>query len=265
MLSGFYTAASGVLNQQRTLNVLTNNISNAKTPGFRAERVVTETFDFELMTRIEKGNTQRIGLDSPIQLVRDVPTIFDTNSLVETGYPMDMAINGEGFFNIQSTISAEEGDGNAPQVEGGSGPILLTRYGSFALDEQGYLILPGVGMVLGQEGPIQVDGSNFVVDGEGKVFNSDGTQAGILQITEPSEDAELAKTSNGLYSVADPNNNAPAVGYQIEQKVLERNNINVNQEYTLAMQAQRAFQACSQALKIMDQMNQKASTSIASL
>lgn len=98
MLSGFYTAASGILNQQRTLNVLTNNISNAKTPGFRAERVVTETFDFELMTRIEKGNTQRIGLDSPIQLVRDVPTIFDTNSLVETGFPMDMAINGEGFF-----------------------------------------------------------------------------------------------------------------------------------------------------------------------
>ncbi len=40
MLSGFYTAASGILNQQRTLNVLTNNISNAKTPGFRAERVV---------------------------------------------------------------------------------------------------------------------------------------------------------------------------------------------------------------------------------
>ena len=60
MLSGFYTAASGILNQQRTLNVLTNNISNAKTPGFRAERVVTETFDFELMTRIEKGNTHRL-------------------------------------------------------------------------------------------------------------------------------------------------------------------------------------------------------------
>ncbi len=153
------------------------------------------------MTRIEKGNTQRIGLDSPIQLVRDVPTIFDTNSLVETGFPMDMAINGEGFFNIQSDIPAEE-DNGGPQVEGGSGPILLTR--SFALDEEGYLILPGVGKVLGQEGPIQVDGSNFVVDGEGKVFNSDGTQVGILQITEPSEDAELDKTSNGLYTIAKP-------------------------------------------------------------
>ena len=264
MLSGFYTAASGILNQQRTLNVLTNNISNAKTPGFRAERVVTETLDFELMTRIEKGNTQRIGLDSPIQLVRDVPTIFDTNSLVETGFPMDMAINGEGFFNIQSDIPAEE-DNGGPQVEGGSGPILLTRYGSFALDEEGYLILPGVGKVLGQEGPIQVDGSNFVVDGEGKVFNSDGTQVGILQITEPSEDAELDKTSNGLYTIANEADNPPATGFQIEQGVLERNNINVNQEYTLAMQAQRAFQACSQALKIVDQMNQKASTSIASL
>lgn len=265
MFSGFYTAASGVLNQQRTLNVLTNNMANAKTPGFRAERVVTETFDFELMTRIEKGNTQRIGLDSPIQLVRDVPTIFDTNSLVETGYPMDMAINGEGFFNIQSTIPAGEDNGGAPQVEGGEGPVLLTRYGSFALDEEKYLILPGVGRVLGQEGPIQVDGSDFVVDGEGKVYNSDGTQVGTLLITQPEEDTQLDKTTNGLYAVADPNNNPAAEGYQIEQKVLERNNININQEYTLAMQAQRAFQACSQALKIVDQMNQKASTSIASL
>ena len=110
-----------------------------------------------------------------------------------------------------------------------------------------------------------MDGSNFVVDGEGKVFNSDGTQVGILQITEPSEDAELDKTSNGLYTIANEADNHPATGFQIEQGVLERNNINVNQEYTLAMQAQRAFQACSQALKIVDQMNQKASTSIASL
>lgn len=265
MFSGFYTAASGVLNQQRTLNVLTNNMANARTPGYRAERVVMETFDFELMTRIEKGNTQRIGVGSPIQLVQDVPTVFDASTLEETGYPMDMAINGEGFFNIQSTIPAEEDNGNAPQVEGGSGPILLTRYGSFALDEEGFLVLPGVGQVLGQEGPIQVDGSNFVVDGEGRVFNSDGTEAGILQITRPSEGAQLDKTSNGLYLVADMENNEPSEGYQIEQKVLERNNININQEYTMAMQAQRAFQACSQALKIVDQMNQKASTSIASL
>jgi len=265
MFSGFYTGASGVLNQQRTLNVLTNNIANARTPGFRAERVVTETFDFELMTRIEKGNTTRIGLDSPIQLVRDVPTIFDSNFLVETGYPMDMAINGEGYFNIQSNIAAGADNGGAPQVEGGTGPVLLTRYGSFALDEQGYLILPGVGMVLRQEGPIQVDGSNFTVDWDGKVYNSDGTEAGILQITKPGEDAQLDKTANGLYTIADMNNNEAAEGYKIEQKVLERNNIDLNREYTLAMQAQRAFQACSQAIKIVDQMNQKAATSIASL
>ena len=61
------------------------------------------------------------------------------------------------------------------------------------------------------------------------------------------------------------NNNEAAEGYKIEQKVLERNNIDLNREYTLAMQAQRAFQACSQAIKIVDQMNQKAATSIASL
>ena len=145
MFSGFYTGASGVLNQQRTLNVLTNNIANARTPGFRAERVVTETFDFELMTRIEKGNTTRIGLDSPIQLVRDVPTIFDSNFLVETGYPMDMAINGEGYFNIQSNIAAGADNGGAPPGEGGTGPGLLTRYGRFCPGGEGGFVFSGKG------------------------------------------------------------------------------------------------------------------------
>ena len=51
MLRGFYTAASGILMQERTLNVLTNNMVNSQTPGFRASRVVSTTFDQEFMTR----------------------------------------------------------------------------------------------------------------------------------------------------------------------------------------------------------------------
>lgn len=62
MLRGFYTAASGILSQQRTLDVLTNNIANVRTPGFRASRVVTSSFEQELLTRMEGNNSAVIGL-----------------------------------------------------------------------------------------------------------------------------------------------------------------------------------------------------------
>jgi len=61
MLRGFYTIASGILTQQRTINVLTNNMANVNTPGFRASRVVSTTFEHEYLTRIEGYNTGAIG------------------------------------------------------------------------------------------------------------------------------------------------------------------------------------------------------------
>ena len=81
MLRGFYTAASGILTNERTLNVLTNNMANAKTPGFRASRVVTTTFDHELLTRIEGQNTGRIGVGSPMRRVEDVLVDYSPSSL----------------------------------------------------------------------------------------------------------------------------------------------------------------------------------------
>ena len=87
MLRGFYTAASGILVQERTIDVLTNNMANAKTPGFRASRVVSTTFDHELLTRIEDANTGRIGTGSPMRRVEDVLVNFSPNSLEETFRP----------------------------------------------------------------------------------------------------------------------------------------------------------------------------------
>ena len=112
MLRGFYTAATGILMQQRKINVLTNNVANAETPGYRASRVVSSTFQQELMTRLEGSNTENIGSNAQIQVVSEVPTRFDPSSLEETGRPLDFALEGEGFFNVQ----AEDADGNATAV-----------------------------------------------------------------------------------------------------------------------------------------------------
>ena len=250
MLRGFYTAAAGILVQERTLDVLTNNMANARTPGFRASRVVTTSFEHELLTRIEGANTGRIGKGVPMRRVDDVLVKFDPNSLEETGRPYDMALDGVGYFNIQ-------GDG-ATQY--------LTRNGSFDVDDNNQLVLPGHGLVMGENGPIQLLTSDFTVESDGNIYDATGELVDRLLITIPPEGAELEQVENGLFTVPDMAANLPVdATTKVVQSWLERNNIDLNQEYTMVMEAQRAFQACSSALQIIDKIDQKAASQIAAL
>ncbi|NLP26070.1 MAG: flagellar hook-basal body protein [Clostridiales bacterium] len=241
MLSGFYTASSGMLVQQRNLNIISNNLVNSQTTGYKSERLIATTFDQEFLTRIEKNNTEQIGVGSAVSLVDDVITNFSGSSLDETGYPFDMAIVGEGFFNIQ-----------------GEERQYMTRNGSFNIDQEGYLVLSGIGRVLGQNGAINLNGSSdFMVSNDGSIFSSDGQYLDRLLITMPAENANMIKYNNGLYSASGvvELNNAT-----VYQNVLERSNTDMNLEYTRLIEAQRAFSSCSSALRIIDQMNAKAAT-----
>lgn len=251
MLRGFYTAASGILVQERTIDVLTNNMANAKTPGFRASRVVSTTFDHELLTRIEGANTGRIGVGSPMRKVEDVLVDFNPNSLEETYWPYDLALDGTGYFNIQSEDGTQQ---------------FLSRNGNFDIDDQNRLVLPGHGLVLGENGPIQLATSDFTVESDGSIYDDTGALVDKLLLTIPPEGTKIEQQQNGLYTVEDMAANVPVdPSTKVVQGWLERNNINLNQEYTMVMEAQRAFQSCSSALQIIDKIDQKAASQIAAL
>lgn len=250
MQRGFYTAASGILTQQRVLDVLTNNMANLRTPGYRAGRVVTNTFDQELLTRIEGRNSGYIGQGSIMRRVDEVLTKFDPSTLQQTERPYDMALNGVGYFNIQTE----------------DGQQYLTRYGSFDIDEQNQLVLPGQGLVMGENGPIVLTTSDFTVDSDGSIYDARGVLIDRLLLTIPPEGANIERATNGLFYTEDMAANLPVdATTKVAQGWLEQNNINLNQEYSMVMQAQRAFQACSTALQIIDQVDQKAAQQIASL
>ena len=250
MLTGFYTAASGMLMQQRTLNVLANNMANVKTPGFRTERVVSTTFEQALLTRMEGANSAVVGSGDPIRIVEDIPTSFDPGFLETTNRPFDMAIAGEGFFVVQSENQQ-----------------YLTRNGNFDLDEEGYLVLRGAGRVMGQDGEIFLDGSsNFTVTREGVILDGEGRRIDTLLIAQPTNYAQLEKFANGMY--IDPNADTTPYngeGVQVVQNTLERSNADLNQEMARAIEAQRTFQICSSMLKTIDQINDKTANRIASL
>lgn len=246
MLRGYYSAASGILVQQRNLNVIGNNITNASTVGYRAQRVIQSTFDQEVVSRYENGKYTTIGTGSQTNVVDTVETNFNESSIYETENPFDMAIISEGFFNIS----------------GDNGQTFMTRNGCFNIDAQGYLVLEGIGRVQGENGDIYVGGSDFSMDSLGNIYDINGNFAGKLRITIPAEEAQTIKMENGLFvtdNVTDVE--VPKVinyGY-------ERSNVNMNDEYTRLIEAQAAFRACSTALSMIDQMNGKSVSSIAAI
>lgn len=240
MLAGFYTAASGLLVQQRNINEIGSNITNSQTVGYRSRRLVQSTFEHNFLTRLEADKYTSIGEGDPATLVDVVETNFDPSSLEETDRPYDLAIVGDGYFNVQ-------GEGNQ----------FLTRNGNFNIDEEGYLVMDGIGRVMGESGELNIGGSNFTVTNQGYVFDQNNRYVDKLLITQPAEGSNTYKYDNGMFIT----DNAEVLeNATVNQKTLERSNVDMNQEYTRLIEAQRNLQACSTALSTIDQMNAKAAT-----
>lgn len=251
MLYGYYTAVSGMLNQERTLNVIGDNIANSQTPGYKAGRVVKTSSFQQLMTRIDNKGTEEVGKSSPIQIIEQIDSDFSTAQIERTERPFDMAIEGYGFFNIKD----EEGND------------YLTRNGNFYRDKDGCLALEGVGKVQGKKGEIEVPTANFTVLVDGTVLDNENDEIGKILVCTP-EKENIKQHTNGTYILKEgeiDDNTAKENTYQVRQNHIEKSNIDVNNEVSRLMEAQRAFQSCSQVVKTIDQINQKTVTQIASL
>lgn len=244
MFSGFYTAASGMMMNQRRLNLISNNMANQSTPGYQAKHLAATTFEDELV-RQQNGQKTQIGGGTPISIVSEEAIDFTAGSYKDTNRPYDVAIKGAGYFSIQG----EQGQ-------------CLSRNGNFSLDGEGYLVLPGVGRVMGEQGPIQVGTGTFSVGEIGGVYDVNGNLIDRLQIVEPEDYGTLIQNPDGTYTAEGQVNQ---VYPETQQGMLEQSNVNLQKEMTSAMEIQRAFQSCGKALSIIDQMNQKTASEIGKL
>ena len=165
----------------------------------------------------------------------------------ETGKIYDLAINGNGFFVVQ-----------------GEDREYLTRSGNFTRDEEGYLVLPGIGRVLGDNGQIQVGDAGFTIGLDGRVYDAAGQERNQIRLVAPENYDNLVFYDNGTYGVED-GAQLNRVYPDVYQGNLERSDVDLNAEMTRAMECQRAFQSCGKALTIIDQMNQKTSSEIGKL
>lgn len=241
MVRGFYTLASGMLTQNRVLDTISNNISNAGTAGFKKSDMTTKAFGDLLIERENGGSRTPIGHTSLMNTVDKTYTDYTQGGINETGRGLDFAINGAGFFGIQTANGT-----------------VYTRDGSFNVDSDGYLVLKGKGRVLGQNGPIRPNTDNITSDDSGNIL-ADGKKVGQIAVYGFDNLIALKTSGEGVYT---GNNAILLKNARILWKSTENSNVDMAKEITNAISSQRELQNCSQALKMYDNILEAATTQI---
>ena len=240
MFQGYYNLASNLIVQNRNMNVISNNMTNISTPGFKSDQLVQGTFRDEILYRFERDGRTPIGTTSRINTAEGVATDQTQGTLRATERALDLALSGKGFFAVQSGQET-----------------VYTRNGSFNVDNEGYLVLQGLGRVQGQNGPIRVNTDDIRVTEQGYVLSADGRENyGRLQVVDFADYEQLEKTANGAFrSNAQPQG---VNGTVIKKGYLEDSNVSMVQEMTNMMSGQRSLQSSAQLLKMYDQLSGKA-------
>ncbi|MBS7345015.1 MAG: flagellar hook-basal body protein [Caryophanon sp.] len=273
MFKGFYTAASGMIAQQRRTELLTNNMANAETPGFKSDQSTIRSFPDMLMSAIDKERiptedgigahtAQPLGAVNAGLYMQEIMANQAQGQVLQTDLTTDIAlINGNLPVNeegIQAAVFYRL------QEENGAGQV-YTRNGNFTLDGAGFLTSADGKYVLDVENePIQVQSPNFRVTDRGEVFENDVLVGQIAVAVSENPEAQLLKQENGYYYTTNEEAlpAADANTYSMQQSFLEQSNVDAAKTMTDLMTAYRAFEANQKVLSAYDSSMQKAVSEI---
>lgn len=244
MFKGFYNLTSGMLTHGRNLDVISNNMTNISTAGFKSDRFTASTFDEVMWSRVGNKNKQYedIGRQSYITAPSELYTDYMQGSFDDTGLPLDFAIEGEGFFAIQTD------DG-----------IVYTRAGNFTLDDDGYLYFSDKGRVMDVNNqPIQLRTDKIQSDNRGNIFDLAGTLLGRIGVFAFEDVGQLEKNPYGFFVGGNPQQ----VDVRVLHGMTERSNVDLAQQMAEMIATERAYQSVAEVTKIYDQMMNRATTEI---
>lgn len=254
MVRGLYTAWTGMVNEQKRLDVIANNMANSDTIGYKKQGVTSQSFDDELTLRIHNNNAPsplnfRIGNMNLGVKIGETYHDLSQGSLRETGNTYDLALSGDGFFTIQTTNKQ------------GVTSTKYTRDGSFTVTTDGYLVTRDGDYVLDTNGErIQIPGAqtahNVTFDERGNVL-VDGQQIATLGIASFANPQALLLYGENMYDATD------AAGLQagtavVHQGYLEMSNTNVIKEMVDMITITRAYEAGQKMVQTVDNTLNKA-------
>jgi len=256
MIRSLWIAKSGMEAQQTQLDAISNNLANSSTNGYKQSHAIFEDLMYQNLRQSGANSTEQTQLPTGLQIglgVRPVATsrIYSQGSLQQTGNNLDLAIKGNGFFQIQQP----------------DGTTAYTRDGSFQLDANGqivtntgYTVVPGItipataqSITIGQDGTVSVTLPGQV----------NPQTLGQIQLANFINPAGLDPKGGNLFaetaSSGTPNVGAPNLNGMgsLQQGYVESSNVNVVTELVTMIQTQRAYELNSKAVQTSDQMLQK--------
>ncbi|QDQ28848.1 flagellar basal-body rod protein FlgG [Chitinimonas arctica] len=256
MMRSLWVAKTGMDAMQMNIDTISNNLANVNTTGFKRSRPIFEDLLYQTLRQPGGATSQQTQLPTGLQMgtgVKPVATerIHTQGNLQLTDNPYDVAINGEGFF----------------QIEMPDGTIGYTRDGTFQLNNQGVMVTaegyPLQGNITVPQGTIRFGISRDGIVTALAAGQTQATQIGTIQMASFINPAGLQSVGENLY-LETAASGAPQVGTPgqtglgvLNQQYLEVSNVNITEELINMIQAQRAFEINSRSIQTSDQMLQK--------
>lgn len=258
MIRGLFTSALGMTTQMQRMDVVSNNIANVDTTGFKRESVASQSFAERMAQRINDPaaieifpmlslfRDTPIGPMSPGVFIDEVFTDFSNGHLQQTSNALDIALVGQGFFSID--VDGEE---------------MFTRDGFFTMASDGTLVTANGDLVLGLNGAIQLPNGTIVIDDAGSVFVND-LYIDTLRIVEFTNPQSLRQAGHNLFRTTAASEEAEAgfVGL-VRQGFLEGSNVQAVREMVELISLSRAYEANSRILQMQDETLGRAVNEIA--
>ena len=258
MIRSLWISKTGLDAQQTQMDVISNNLANVNTAGFKRSRAVFEDLLYQTLRQPGSQSSQQTQLPTGLQIgtgVRPVAAerIFTQGNLQQTNNDKDIAIQGAGFFQVLMP----------------DGSTAYTRDGSFSMDANGQLVTAN-GFVIQPAITIPANAITFTVGRDGTVSvtqpgQSAPTQIGSIQLATFVNPAGLEARGENLYvetaSSGTASTNTPGTNGAglIAQGYVETSNVNVVEELVSMIQTQRAYEINSKAIQTSDQMLQRLS------
>ncbi|HEY8575498.1 MAG TPA: flagellar basal-body rod protein FlgF [Devosia sp.] len=221
---------------QRQTDVVANNMANINTTGFKGEQVLFEEY---VMPVARDRDFPR--LDQPLSYVQDWATIHDLSggAMVQTGSELDVGLNGDGFFAVQTPAGER-----------------WTKAGSFQLSANGTLVDASGNPVLGEGGPIQFgpEETGILIASDGSISTSAG-QKGRLRLVEFTDPQALTREGNNLWAGGTP---AAATGTRAMQGFVEKSNVSGVAEMAEMIRVQRAYESAASLASKQDELRRSA-------
>lgn len=247
MLNGLYTAASGMLLQEKRLDILSNNLANINTTGFKMD-----TPNFESYIKKDSSYPQNIITESTYNKtinatsrIGGVYTDFSPGQIRQTGNKFDLALNNpKSFFAVDTPFG-----------------VRFTRSGNFTVNTRGELVTQeGFSVLSTNNNPIVIPEGDAAILGNGEI-SVNGANLDTIQVMEFEDNSKLQKTGYNLYEAV---GTLPVASEspEVVQGYLEMSNINAVREMVNMITAQRAFETYQRVIRTIDTLNDRAANEL---